>query len=63
MDVISGAKRLYIERMSEKELLETHLWYINRCLEYDLWKDITSTVAWQMREALGAELRTRMSAV
>ncbi len=63
MDGLTGAKILYIERMSEKELLETHLWYINRCLEYDLWKDITSTVAWQMREALGAELRTRMSAV
>jgi len=63
MDGITGAKRLYIERMSEKELLETHLWYINRCMEYDLWKDITSTAAWQMREALGVELRTRMSAV
>ena len=62
MDGITDSKILYIERMSEKELLDTHLWYIKRCMEYDLWKDITQTMAYRMREALGRELRIRMAA-
>jgi len=63
MDGITDSKILYIERMSEKELLDTHLWYIKRCMEYDLWKDITQTMAYRMREALGRELRIRMASV
>ena len=61
--MISENKILYIERMAEVELQKTHLWYITRCMEYDLWKDITHTMAYKMREALGNELRVRMSAV
>ena len=62
MAELTESKILYIERMSERELQETHLWYINRCMEYDLWKDISDTMAYKMREALGKELRIRMSA-
>jgi len=62
MAEITDTKRLYIERMGEVELQKTHLWYINRCMEYDLWKDITQTMAYKMREALGQELRIRMAA-
>jgi len=60
---LTEQKRLYIERMPEMELQKTHLWYINRCMKYDLWKDITHTEAYMMREALGSELRIRMSAI
>jgi len=63
MAEITDQKILYIERMSQRELLDAHLWYISRCMDYDLWKDITHTMAYKMREALGFELRTRMSAV
>ncbi len=62
MAELTDNKILYIERMGDIELQKTHLWYINRCMEYDLWKDITQTMAYKMREALGAELRTRMAA-
>lgn len=60
---LTDNKVLYIERMSEMELQKTHLYYINKCMEYDLWKDITHTEAYKMREALGRELRIRMSAI
>ena len=63
MAEITESKRLYIERMPEVELQKAHLWYITRCMEYDLWKDITHTMAYKMREALGIELRIRMAAI
>ena len=53
---------LMIEAMSETELLKRHLEYINKCMEYDLWKDISHTEEYKMRELLGQELRTRMNA-
>ena len=63
MAELTDKKILYIERMGEVELRKAHLWYINRCMEYDLWKDITQTNAYKMREALGRELRIRMGAI
>ncbi len=63
MAELTEAKILYIERMGQVELQKTHLWYITKCMEFDLWKDITQTMAYKMREALGNELRTRMSAI
>ena len=53
---------LEIERLSEYDLLKKHLHFINECLKYDMWTDYSDTYAYKMREALGAELRTRMSA-
>lgn len=53
---------LYYERLSEKDLLEVHMYWINECAKLDLWKDISDTHAYKMREMLGAELRIRMNA-
>jgi len=60
---IPNGMQLYIERMSQTELLRRHMEYINKCMEYDLWKDISHTHEYKMREALGVELRIRMSAI
>ena len=54
--------RLWIERLGEKELLDMHLHYINECMKYDLWKDISDKECWKMREMLFQELRIRMGA-
>ncbi len=60
---IPNGMELVIERLSENDLLESHLHYINECLKYDMLTDYSDTFAYKMREALGSELRTRMSAV
>jgi len=54
--------QLEIERLSENDLLDKHLHFINACMKYDLWKDISHTYEYKMREALGLELRIRMAA-
>jgi hypothetical protein len=59
---IPSGHELEIERLSETELLERHLHFINECLKYDMWKDYSHTYEYRMREALGRELRIRMAA-
>lgn len=54
--------QLEIERMNEVELSGLHMKYIRKCMEHDLWKDISDTYEYMMREALGKEIRIRMSA-
>lgn len=54
--------QLEIENMPEMVLTALHMKYINQCMQFDLWMDITDRHCYVMREALGAELRTRMSA-
>jgi hypothetical protein len=61
MDGISD-QQLRIENMGEIELLRMHLSYLNQCMEYDLWLDISAKPEKIMLELLGKELRTRMSA-
>ncbi len=54
---------LEIENLGEKELLDLHMYYLKKCMEHDLWKDISHTKEWKMREALGKEIRIRMNAL
>ncbi len=54
--------QLRIERMTDNVLLACHMHYINECMKYDLWKDITDTFAYQAREEYGREIRIRMDA-
>ena len=53
---------LWIERLSETELLSLHLQSIKDCMKYDLWKDISMKPEYILREQLGTELRIRMGA-
>ena len=55
--------QLECERMSEVALQQLHLKYLNQCLQHDLWIDISDLHCKIMLEALGVELRTRMSAL
>ncbi len=60
---IPNGQQLEIERLSEMDLQKKHLSFIRACMMYDLWKDISETYEYKMREMLGNELRTRMSAI
>ncbi len=60
---IPNGMQLEIERLPEMELQKKHLSFISACMKYDLWKDISDTYEFKMREMLGNELRTRMSAI
>ena len=54
---------LEIEKLSEIELLDLHMYYLKKCMEHDLWKDISHTHEYKMREALLKEIRIRMNAL
>ena len=60
---IPNGMQLEIERLGEVELLKRHLFYINETMKHDLWKDISHTHEYKMRELLGQELRIRMSSI
>jgi len=60
---IPNGLQLEIERLTEIELQKKHLSFISACMKYDSWKDISDTYDYKMREMLGDELRTRMSAI
>jgi len=62
MDGISE-DQLWIERMSDVELSDVHLEYLNESVDIGFYPGKTDSLHWKMLEALGAELRTRMSAV
>ena len=55
--------QLECERMPEHVLLSLHMKYLNQCLQHDLFKDISDLHCKIMLEALGAELRIRMSSL
>ncbi len=53
---------LYYERMNESNLLDTHMYWISECAKLDLWKDISDTYAYKMRELLYREICIRRDA-
>ena len=54
---------LWIEQLTERRLLDLHLQSIKDCMEYDLWKDISATSEYILREQLGKEIRLRRDAI
>ncbi len=53
---------LRIERMSDYDLQNIHMYYIKECMKHNLWEDISDTLAYKRREEYGRELRIRMDA-
>lgn len=53
---------LYYERISERELLDGHMYWISECAKLDLWKDISDTYAYKMRELYYREIIIRRDA-
>lgn len=62
MDGEITEQQLQIERMGEMELQKLHLHYINECMKHDLWKDISHTREYKMRDILFTEMKIRMNA-
>ncbi len=60
---IPNGQQLEIERLSEVELSNRHLHFINRCMDHDLWLDISHTYEYKMRELLLQEIKIRMNAL
>ena len=59
---IPNGLQLEIERLSEKDLLDKHMHYIKECMKHDLWKDITQTHEYKMRDLLHQEILIRRDA-
>jgi hypothetical protein len=60
---IPNGQQLEIERLTEQDLLRKHMYYISACMKYDLWKDITQTHEYKMRELLLREIQIRRDAL